>query len=399
MFCRYLTFIAILGVLVSSCSLNLNAPENGDGTDTDTTANFQNLSSANLPANLSGTTNAAASVDVDNDGDRDIGLALAFESNLVLVNDGSGTFSIQTLGTSVRLDSRGILAARLNTDTYSDLFVANNSSQTSELYFNNSDGTFTNLNNRIPGTGSFTSTAATDINQDNATDILVGSIGRNRLFQNNGNGLFSDESVQRLPELSDATHDVAFGHINNDNFPDIVIANGNANRILINTGSGFFSNRSNRYSFINQPEESRDVELFDADGDGDLDIYVGNSSLQEGANPQDRLLINDGSGFFSDQTADRLPSITTDTFAAAFSDLDGDGDPDIVVGNYNGGIRVLINNGSGFYSDETESWIPGDYFPLVTDIAIADYNSDGLPDMYIATRESHDQLLIQRTQE
>lgn len=401
---RYIIFLSVLGFLTSSCNLNLNAPdnENGNGSDPDTTSKFQNVSSSNLPSNLSGATSDATAADIDNDGDLDLIQAIQFEPNRLLINNGSGNFSIQQLA-SLNFDSRDVIAGHFDSDSnidqsdYIDIFIANNSTQTSEYYLNDDDGTFSELNNRISITGSFTSAATEDTDGDGATDILIGSNGQNRLLQNNGNGFFNNQTT-RLPQLSNATHDVAFGDLTSNNLPDIAVANGGTNKILINNGAGFYTDQSNRYSFTNEIEESRDIELADVDRDGDLDIYLGNSNFQEGANPQDRLLINDGEGFFSDQTTDRLPVLTANTFDAELADLDNDGNPDLIVGNYNGGIRVLTNNGSGFYTDQTDRWIPEDFTPPVMDLEIADFNGDGLPDMYISVREGSDQLLIQQEQ-
>lgn len=394
---RYSLAFCTLALLFCSC-INLNAPDDGDGSDPGTRSRFNNVSASNLPAGLSGSSTSAESADLDGDGDIDLAVALRSSTNKVLFNDGSGSFGVQSLVSPI-FDSRDIIISDFNDDNFPDLFFANNSTQSSELYLNNSgEGSFSNLSNRIPVTGPFTSAAAEDIDGDNITDLLIGNDGQNQLLQNTGNAFFNSQTVRRLPRISDPSQDVAIGDLTTDGLLDIVVANTNGNKILVNTGSGFFNDQSNRYPYINQAEESRDVELVDIDDDGDFDIYVANSNLQGGANPQDRLLINDGSGFFSDATSDRLPTLAGSNFDAEFADLDGDGHLDIAIGNYLGGLAILINNGNTVFTNETDSWVPESFAPRTMDLEIADFNADSLPDIYVSVRDGADQLLLQKSQ-
>ena len=390
--------ILLLGFCLSSCGWNLNAPndDNGDS-DPDSTANFRNASS-NLPDVLSNTSTKSKAGDIDQDGDLDLVVAVAMQANKILINDGSGSFidgSSRILAQSN--DSRDVSIADLNSDGNLDLFFVGNQDQTNELYINDGSGSFSDLSNRIPVTGNTTAIEALDIDGDGTTDLMLGNLGQNVILMNSGNAFFSNQTTQRLPQVADATRDIVFGDITGNNLRDIIIGNDSGNRVFINTGSGFFSNQtSNRIPFANAMEETRDVNIADVDGDGDRDIYFGNTGFQNGSNPQDRLLINNGQGFFADRTTDQLPSITTNTFDAELADLDQDGDFDLVVGNYDGGIRVLINNGSGFFSDQTGAWIPENFAPLVMDIEIAPLNNDNLLDIYISVRNGRDQLLIQK---
>lgn len=397
---KAITVIFLIGVFTSSCGWDLNAPDDGNGgTDPDTTAIYQNATSSNLPDGLSETSMKTRAGDIDNDGDPDLVVAIEVQANKILINDGSGSFSDES---SSRLpaqnyDTQDVTVADLNSNGNLDLFFVSNQNQTNELYINNGTGNFSDLSNRIPVTGNSTSVEAQDIDGDGSTDILIGNLGQNIFLANTGNAFFNNQTTQRLPQIADPTRDIEFGDVTGNNLLDIIVGNDNANRVLVNTGSGFFNDQtSNRLTFINAIEETQDVNLVDVDGDGNLDIYFGNLGFADGSNPQDRLLINNGQGFFSDQTADRLPAITTNTFDAEFADLDGDQDLDLIVGNYDGGIRVLTNNGNGFFTDVTNTWIPEDFTPLVADLEVADFNNDDLPDIYIAVRDGQDQLLLQR---
>ena len=83
----------------------------------------------------------------------------------------------------------------------------------------------------------------------------------------------------------------------------------------------------------------------DIDNDGDTDLLAAN-------NGQAALLVNDGDGFFSDESAARLPGPTGSTLDAVFGDVDNDSDLDLVLVLPFGRNRLYINDGSGTFTDE-----------------------------------------------
>lgn len=81
---------------------------------------------------------------------------------------------------------------------------------------------------------------------------------------------------------------------------------------------------------------SMDAGVADMDGDGDLDILFANfSAFVENADPRNRLLINDGRGFFTDETEERLPGDPDSSF-------DGDGLEDVYLASRGTGDRLLL---------------------------------------------------------
>ncbi len=138
--------------------------------------------------------------------------------------------------------------------------------------------------------------------------------------------------------------------------------------------------------------------FFDADGDGDKDLYLafgGNEPEPNSVAYQDKLYLNDGKGRFVKAT-DALPSMPTSTQAIAAGDFDGDGDVDLFVGGrcqpgsfpFAGRSYLLRNdskNGSVRFTDVTESVCKDLLKPgMVTSAAWQDMNGDKLPDLVLA---------------
>lgn len=389
----------ILCLLLSAC--NIEAVNDDGETDPDSTANFQNVSANNLPQGLAGNTQNAKSADLNGDGAPELILAVESAPNKILVNNGSGQFTDQSGSlANQNYDSRDLWVADFNNDSFLDIIFVSGPTQPNEFYLNNGQGiSFSDLSNRVNYSGNSTTVNAWDINNDGSTDIMIGNRGQNTILINNGNAFFANETIQRLPQQNTQTNDLSWADLDGDNWFDIVTAEQQNNRLYLNQDSGFFEEQSSgRIPADNVPEETYDVNLVDVDNDGDLDLYYGNTAFQSGSKGQDRLLINDGQGFFADQTAERLPKIATNTSDADFADLNNDNYLDIIVGNFDGGIRVLINDGSGTFADKSPNWIEEDYAPAVNNIDLADYNGDRRWDIYLSVQDGPDQLLFQQIQ-
>ena len=394
--------LIFLAVFLSSCWIEA-AEDMPNGPDEPDPIPYQNVTNSNLPTgSLSGNSLSALTADMDNDGDLDLAVAIEFGPNRLLINNGSGAFTDQSAERlpGFNFNSHDIAIADFNRDGRFDIFFANaanrTTQQTNEFYLNQPGNVFLDRLDLIPVLGISNATVARDLDNDQDIDLLVGNSGQNRILLNNGNARFINDD-SRIPQRVDLTQDLEVGDITGDGNPDIIVANENDdNRIIINSGSGvYFDQTGERLPVIGGVEETREVELADIDGDGDLDIYFSNVQIFEsGANPQDRLLVNNGQGIFSDVTSSQLPQKTTNTFDTDFLDIDGDGDLDILTGNFNGGAQVFINDGSGTFTDETENWLPENFNPRVVDFEIADYNGDQLPDIYIAVFNGSDILLI-----
>ncbi|MEM9025173.1 MAG: VCBS repeat-containing protein, partial [Bacteroidota bacterium] len=140
-------------------------------------------------------------------------------------------------------------------------------------------------------------------------------------------------------------------------------------------------------------QEDLGAVFFDADSDGDQDLYVvsgGNAFEPEDPALQDRLYLNDGNGQFTKAT-DALPEMLTSGGCVAVADYDQDGDQDLFVGGrvvpgkYPFAPRsYLLRNEGGRFVDVTADLAPELVNPgLVTAATWTDFNSDGRPDLLV----------------
>lgn len=145
-----------------------------------------------------------------------------------------------------------------------------------------------------------------------------------------------------------------------------------------------------------QPSELVSPHLFDADGDGDLDLYAGNGGVEFSKfipYLADVLYLNDGKGNFSKSTT-VLPTATNffNTGTVVSGDIDKDGDLDLFVGEravadaygLPASGHILINNGSGEFTDETSAWSASLIeMGLITSATMVDLESDGDLDLVV----------------
>jgi hypothetical protein len=121
------------------------------------------------------------------------------------------------------------------------------------------------------------------------------------------------------------------------------------------------------------------VAAADVDGDGQTDLFLASAESPAA------LYRNTGGFRFVDETAQRGIDLAGEaTTGATFADVDGDGDPDLLVGTLGGPLFLFRNDGRGTFSNDTQrSGLQGGL--AATTLALADVDGDGDLDLYVAT--------------
>jgi hypothetical protein len=241
-----------------------------------------------------------------------------------------------------------------------------------------------------------------DVDGDGDLDLFLaegtaGPTGRpNRLLINDGSGRFTDESASRLPSPNNANStEVEFADVDGDGDPDAIVANLGPEQLLLNDGTGHFTDASATH--LPPPptlfaDISAEAIFADVDNDHDPDIVVSNENpFNPASGAQNRLLVNDGTGHYTDQTASRLPARIDQTQGHLPLDIEGDGDLDLIVVDI-GQDFVLVNDGAGHFTDQTAT-----RFPATTDSsrkgAVGDVNGDGCADLFIGNSRNQQNRL------
>jgi len=364
-------------------------------------AAFQNVSTSNLPVSLlGGLCMDADHGDVDGDGDVDLVLAQEHATNLILLNDGAGVFSVlagAVMGGTG--DNEDVRLRDFDDDDDLDMLTVHEDDGVHALLINDGSGVFQDMSALIPVNSIANAAEAIDLNNDTRLDILLGNRGSNAVLLQQADGSFVDDTGNR-PIGVETTQDLLLLDIDGDGDQDLFVANETDNRLFVNDGNGFFTDET-ATRLPAGSGETREADAADVDGDGDPDIIVANVNFNSGRPIQNQLLLNDGSGVFSDATTTNLAGVvnTGNSFTIKFVDIDSDSDPDILSPNnsvgQSGDIEVWLNDGSGMFSAATESPFSSAPTGSTFDIEVVDLNADGKEDIYFCYRSGTDQLYLQ----
>jgi hypothetical protein len=250
------------------------------------------------------------------------------------------------------------------------------------LLLNDGDGHFTDDSAaRLPAERDASVHAGlADLDGDGDLDLVMANEGANRLYRNLGPdqpGVFEEVPLPGGMHLSES---VALGDVDGDGDLDLAFGNlgigtgGEGNTLLRNDGDLVFT----EIPLSEQADATYQVLLLDADGDGDLDLFSANNAMQN------RLLLNDGHGVFTDVTATHLPVDTDSCTAAVAGDVDGDGDLDIVTLTFETTPnRLLRNDGDGHFTAEQSAQLNPQGVVLSYDGDLADVDGDGDLDLLV----------------
>jgi subtilisin family serine protease len=355
--------------------------------------------------------------DYDGDGDTDAQLIGLFSNNLYENSEGSFTARGGSGGIGV---SQGLFFD-IDNDDDQDLFMAGfNTSTASEFLLNTGEGSFSNITDSsgTRGLRAFT-VAAFDYDGDGWVDFVSSSNQQLSaeypsgisLMRNNGDHTFTDITAQTCldPATELINGQILVFDFDNDADSDLLLASIHGLSLYQNNGDGTFSDvtvragltpfsRSKQGCALNSrrnpastcdPIASMGGAVGDYDNDGHIDVFLTGRRGEDFA-PMSTLFRNDGDGGFSDVTAESgdlsAEKISGIHWGNAFFDYDNDGDLDLYVTSANtteiSTNALYENNGDGTFTLVTDLAFPSDTGPSGAAAAIGDYNNDGALDIY-----------------
>jgi VCBS repeat protein/flagellar hook capping protein FlgD len=315
-------------------------------------------------------TQCVALGDLDRDGDLDLVCGNSGQPATVYRNDG-GLFTVLPIWRSGHYDdTRSVALGDFDGDGALDL-ACGNYYQSTTVYRNvtGSHPFENNPNWRSALSDDTPSLALADLDQDGDLDLVSSLVtdtnGSATVYRNDAGGFNVDPTW--TSGVSGAVRCVALGDLDQDGSPDLVCGNSRGpTTVYRNLGDGSFGAGPAWQSGSGTSYDTRSVALGDVDGDGDLDLVCGNFS-------QPLVLYrNDGGHLTRDPVwSSWYPPATTCTL---LGDLDGDGDLDLVSGANGSPLAVYRNDGTTFtpYSTWNSN---GNYFPR--SMALGDVDGDG----------------------
>jgi len=238
--------------------------------------------------------------------------------------------------------------------------VVGNAGQANRLYLNNGTADPFNSVSGVDITGDThptTSMAMGDVDVDGDLDLVAGNSGQaNRLYLNNGTAdPFNGVSGVDITSDAHDTRSMELGDVDGDGDLDLVAGNyGQANRLYLNNSTADPYNGVSGGDITGDTHDTVSVALGDVDGDGHLDLVVGNDGdghldlvVGNYISQQNRLYLNNGTADpFNSVSGVDITSDDHNTYSVALGDVDRDGDLDLVAGNLGQANRLYLNNGT-----------------------------------------------------
>jgi cytochrome c peroxidase len=234
--------------------------------------------------------------------------------------------------------------------------------------------------------------AVDDINRDGWPDLFIShSMQPGKLFINQRNGRFNDETMQRLGKLTGRQLAALFMDVDNDGDKDLMLVEDDINqgyfRLFKQSENGKFNASANKAG-IGFKRFTHSLAAGDYDADGDLDLFASHWGDVVTKQRQGYLWENDSKGGFFDvsqylpqtRVSPLYPSLDVN-FTPIFSDIDNDNDLDLLIAADYHTTQILKNDNRRFV-DSTS--------PVISDengmgSAVGDYDNDGDLDWFVSS--------------
>src|SRR5271156_5193248 len=344
---------------------------NGDGTFADRTKQ------AGLSDQLGGLN--LLQTDYNNDGCLDIFVlrgAWEFPQRKPLLrNNCDGTFTDVTAASGLAdpaTDTQTAVWADIDNDGYLDLFVGNEN-KPAQLFRNRGDGTFEDISHSagIDRIAFTKGVVAADYDNDGYVDFYVSNLnGDNFLYHNNHDKTFTEVAKQAGVQKPSQSFAAWFFDYDNDGWPDLFVTsyyvsvdesvrsylglppNAETLKLYKNLGDGTFRDVTAEVG-LDRVFMPMGANFGDIDNDGFLDIYLGTGNPSYASLIPNVLLHNKDGKVFTDVTASSGTGELHKGHAAAFADIDNDGDEDLLteiggaVPGDSHAFRLFENPGNG----------------------------------------------------
>ncbi|MEM6963288.1 MAG: FG-GAP-like repeat-containing protein [Bacteroidota bacterium] len=310
----------------------------GDGT-------FQEVA---LNAGVAVTEPSVASTwgDINNDGFLDLYVSTVNHNDHLFLNNGDETFEEITLSAGIynNGNTKAVNMADVNNDGHLDIYLSNFLSENA-LFINQGDNTFTNQIQQSGATDESFSMGNIffDYDRDGDLDLYLthDHLVPNILYQNNGEGVFTDVSQASGVNSIGYGMGVDVGDVDNDGWLDIYVTNLFQNVLFKNTGFGSFINIS-QASMTNDNGMGWGTTFFDFNKDGRVDIYVANESDFFSPHEPNVLYENIGNHFYQKTATEQGISNTDNSYGVACLDYNLDGNIDLLVANRDSGEYLQL---------------------------------------------------------
>ncbi|MSU61751.1 MAG: CRTAC1 family protein [Pedosphaera sp.] len=240
-----------------------------------------------------------------------------------------------------------------------------------------------------------------DFDGDGLLDVMVSSLGFDsqlRLFKNMGDGTFKERTVEAGLVGETGGLNIIQTDYNNDGAPDVLVLRGAWMRfdgkfpksLLRNRGDGTFDDVTEAAGLLSF-HPSQTATWFDYDGDGWLDLFVGNESVEPDVHPCE-LYRNNHDGTFTECAASAGVAKIGFVKGVASADYNNDGRPDLYLSLLRGSNVLYRNDGPAGPEESTRKWkftdvaavagvtAPMNSFPCW----FFDYDNDGWQDIFVS---------------